>query len=131
MTNNRLIQYFTLLIYFMSSEAEKLLFGPYILSFWSNLFYPHISNHHMALNLNKQLASHFFYQCLLNCPSNCDQILEHTVIANSKPKKVVFLNRIAMELPLCIVVVDHEDNEMIAYNRQCLHAYYGALRLFK
>lgn len=30
---------------------------------------------------------------------------------------------------MCTVAVDHEDNDLISYNRQCLHAYYASIRL--
>ncbi len=43
--------------------------------------------------------------------------------------KVVFTNRIAKELPMCTVAVDHEDSDLISYNRQCLHPYYATIRL--
>ena len=33
------------------------------------------------------------------------------------------------ELPVCTVAVDHEDCDLISYNRQCLHPYYASIRL--
>jgi len=139
-TSNRLIQYFTLLIYCMCSREEKKLFVTYnqtIDKFWQ-LYYPHIGNNHVYTNLNKQLAVHFFYQALLNCNENLDYLLAHTIesipytSANQEIKtrlKVTFTNRIARELPICTVAVDHEDCDLISYNRQCLHPYYATIRI--
>jgi hypothetical protein len=43
--------------------------------------------------------------------------------------KLHFKNRIARELPICTVSVDHEDGDLISFNRQCLHVYYATIRL--
>ena len=52
-----------------------------------------------------------------------------TSSVNPPHTKLVFTNRIAKELPLCTVVVDHEDGDLVSYNRQTLHAYYATLRV--
>lgn len=138
--SNHLIQYFTLLIYFMCSPDEKRLFVSYnqtIEKFWSKIYYPSIANNHVCSNLNKQVAVHFFYHCLNQCTENLDYICQYTVVnsqtgtrsAQQTKPKIVFTSRIAKELPMCTVVVDHEDGDLISYNRQCLHPYYASLRL--
>ena len=139
-TSNRLIQYFTFLIYCMCTREEKALFVTYnqaIDKFWS-IYFPNIANNHVYTNLNKQVAVHFFYQSLVNCPENASYILSHTIVnstaqssadAQSTKSKVVFTNKIARELPMCTVAVDHEDGDLISYNRQCLHPYYASIRL--
>ena len=105
--------------------------------FWK-LYYPHIANNHVYTNLNKQLAVHFFYQTLLNCQDNLDYLLTHNIesipytSSNQEAKtrlKVTFTNRILRELPVCTVAVDHDDCDLITYNRQCLHPYYATIRL--
>lgn len=112
--NNRLVQYFTFLIYCMISNDEKILFKSYINDFW-NMFFSSISNIHTVNNINKQAALHFFYHTLNGCQENIATLL-------SKQK-------IEKELPLVTVAVDHEDSELISYNRNCLHPYYASLRL--
>ncbi len=138
----------------MSSPDEKKLFTSYnstIDKFWSKVYYPNIANNHVCINLNKQVAVHFFYQALIGCPENVTYILDNknvctnelttteTLANTSTPAtsgstsksvfRVVFTNRIAKELPMCTVAVDHEDNDLISYNRQCLHPYYATIRL--
>jgi ubiquitin carboxyl-terminal hydrolase 34 len=112
--NSRLVQYFTLLTYFMVGEQEKLLFKPYIEPFWS-LFHPAISNVHTVSNLNKQAALHFFYHAISNCDENVNLILSSA--------------KVERELPMVTIAVDHEDTELIQYNRNCLHVYYGVIRI--
>lgn len=146
-TSNRLVQYFTFLIYCMSSRAEKRLFSQYqqtMDKFWTNVYYPHIANNHVCVNLNKQVAVHFFFQALLNCEENVAHVLQTKLVSldqtsgcvgNNSTKasvnvaagigsdagpvrtKLVFVNRIARELPMCTVAVDHEDTDLISYNR--------------
>ncbi len=155
-TTNHLVQYFTVLIYFMCGKEEKQLFTSYNQTcdkFWSLIYYPHIANNHVFTNLNKQVAVHFFYQTLLNCAENLAYILACTnnnnnnkndenistdihpttssniMHQNNKTSKLMFTNRIARELPMCTVAVDHEDGDLISYNRQCLHPYYASIRL--
>ena len=126
----------------MYSNDEKKLFSTYkqtMDKFWSHVYYPHIANNHVCMNLNKQVIVHFFYQTILNCNENIEHILEHTTVntdtngtdsdSSYGKTKVVFTNRIAKELPMCTVAVDHEDNDLISYNRQCLHPYYASIRL--
>ncbi len=140
---SRLVQYFTLLIYCMASPDEKRLFRSYnntIDHFWTKFFYPHVSNTHTYINLNKQVATHFFYQAVIGCRETLDYILSHRVETTEQAdpsrsgqfftsERVVFTNRIAKELPMVTVVVDHEDADLISYNKQCLHAYYATLRV--
>lgn len=142
---NRLVQYFTFLTYCMSSNDEKRLFSTYnqtMDKFWSLVYYPYIANNHVCMNLNKQVAVHFFYQALLNCNENIEHILEQTTVSidtdsstntsdltTMTKTKVVFTNKISRELPMCTVAVDHEDNDLISYNRQCLHPYYATIRI--
>lgn len=158
---SRLMQYFIFLTYSMTSNDEKELFFPFIDSFWS-LFHSCMANHHMAGNLNKFMASHFFYHAILDCELNLDYILRTRMEEVSEEdddfededdqeveeiqesstettdrrastnvghvKRAVFESVITRELPLCTVVVDHEDSELISYNKNCLHAYYATIR---
>jgi ubiquitin carboxyl-terminal hydrolase 34 len=112
--NSRLVQYFTLLTYFMIGKSEKQLFMGHIDAFWS-LFHPTISNVHTISNLNKQAALHFFYHSINDCTDNINWILSSM--------------RVERELPMVTIAVDHEDNELIQYNRNCLHVYYGVIRI--
>jgi nitrite reductase/ring-hydroxylating ferredoxin subunit len=157
-SGSRLVQLFTLLIYCMASGDEKrLLLTATTTSitasqnsqtaldhFWSKFFFPHVCNAHTAANLNKQVATHFLYQALLGSPQTLDYILAtageqsaDAIISSSSSSSssstagagTVFTHRIARELPMVTVVVDHEDGELVAYNKQCLHAYYATLRI--
>ena len=124
----------------MCGKEEKRLFTAHehaIDKFWSSLFYPTIANNHTFTNVNKQVAVHFFYQTMLNCTENQNYILSQSEMSNgggetsstSVCTKMQFTNCIAKELPMCTVAVDHEDGELISYNRQCLHPYYATIRL--
>jgi hypothetical protein len=122
-TSNRLIQYFTFLIYCMTSRQEKQLFTSHeraIDKFWT-LYYPHIANEHVYTNLNKQVAVHFLYQTVVNCPQNVEYLFSTSSSSSS--------SSIVRELAICTVAVDHEDCDLISYNRQCLHPYYATMRL--
>jgi hypothetical protein len=132
----------------MASADEKRLFRSFnntIDHFWSKFFFPHVSNSHTCINLNKQVATHFFYQAIVGCRETLDYILTSRVESSESTttttttssssslagnnERVVFTNRIAKELPMVTVVVDHEDADLISYNKQCLHAYYATLRI--
>ncbi|CAF0722648.1 unnamed protein product [Brachionus calyciflorus] len=130
--STNLIQYFTLLIYFMIDREQKKLFTQdetnSLEIFWEKIFYPHIANNHVTNNLNKQVMIHFLYHVINECSENLDFITSHDTVGDDEDK-IEFKNRIAKEFPLCTVVVDHEDGELISYNRQCLHPYYASLRL--
>ncbi|RNA20513.1 ubiquitin carboxyl-terminal hydrolase 34 [Brachionus plicatilis] len=118
-----LIQYFTLLIYLLVGNEQKRLVVHHdaLQLFWDNIFFKHMANSHVTTNLNKQVMIHFVYHCL----NGCVQVLDYvTRCADGK-----FEMGMARELPLCTVIVDHEDAELVSYNKQCLQPFYGAIRL--
>jgi hypothetical protein len=37
--------------------------------------------------------------------------------------------KVERELPMVTIAVDHEDTELIQLNQNCLHVYYGVIRI--
>lgn len=118
-----LIQYFTLLIYLLLGNEQKrlVIHNDALQLFWDNIFFKHMASSHVSSNLNKQVMIHFVYHCL----NGCVQVLDY--VTRSEEGK--FELGMARELPLCTVIVDHEDAELVGYNKQCLQPFYGAIRL--
>ncbi|ELU04220.1 hypothetical protein CAPTEDRAFT_219867 [Capitella teleta] len=58
---------------------------------------------------------HFWYQACVDCPDNVKMIVSNALIT----KNIAFN----------YILADHEDQEVITFNRQMLPAYYGILRM--
>ena len=122
--STNLIQYFTLIIYFLiGSEQKRLCIENNALEiFWQQVYFKHMANNHVTTNLNKQLMSHFVYHCL----NECSPVLDYLTECNDEDN---FVHNMAKEMPMCTVVIDHEDADLINYNKQCLHPFYASIRL--
>ncbi|XP_072159450.1 LOW QUALITY PROTEIN: ubiquitin carboxyl-terminal hydrolase 34 [Bemisia tabaci] len=111
---SKLVAYFSLLQYFTISQTEKLMFGPYFLDLW-NVFHPKLSEPAIPILHNKQILLNYWYHVLQDCPENVQLILQ-----NQNVVKNIAFN---------YILADHEDQEILLFNRIMLPAYYGILKL--
>ncbi|QQP55436.1 Ubiquitin carboxylterminal hydrolase 34like [Caligus rogercresseyi] len=110
----KLVAYFQTMSHFLLSRTEKLMFEPHFLNLWQ-LFHPKLSEPSIPIHHNKQALLNFWYNLCLDCSENVRMIL-----ANSNVTKNIAFN---------YILADHEDTEVINFNRIMLPTYYGLLRL--
>ncbi|XP_066257421.1 ubiquitin carboxyl-terminal hydrolase puf [Euwallacea similis] len=110
----KLTTYFALLMYCCISRTEKLMFGQYFLQLW-HLFHPKLSEPSIPAYHNKQALLAFWNHVCTDCPENVQLML-----ANAHVTKNIAFN---------YILADHDDQEIVLYNRAMLPAYYGILRM--
>ncbi|CAB3381441.1 Hypothetical predicted protein [Cloeon dipterum] len=106
--------FFALITHFATSRTEKLMFGQYFSDLW-HIFHPKLSEPAISINHNKQTLLLFWYHVLTDCPENVTLILQDTAVV----KNIAFN----------YILADHEDQELLLFNRHMLPPYYGILRL--
>jgi len=87
---------------------------PYFVDLW-NLFQPKLSEPPIAVNHNKQALLVFWHQACIDCPENV------RCIVNSP--------QVIKNIAFNYILADHEDQEVVYFNRSMLPQYYGLLRL--
>ncbi|XP_078001097.1 ubiquitin carboxyl-terminal hydrolase 34-like isoform X2 [Glandiceps talaboti] len=110
----KLVSYFALMSYCLVSRTEKLMFSPYFTDLW-NLFQPKLSEPAISTNHNKQALLLFWYNVCCDCPENVKLIIENPTVTRN--------------IAFNYILADHDDQEVIMFNRVMLPAYYGLLRL--
>ncbi|KAI1295519.1 Ubiquitin carboxyl-terminal hydrolase 34 [Halotydeus destructor] len=110
----KLVSYFAVMIYCLVNKSEKLLLVNYFMDLW-HLFQPKLSEPPIAINQNKQALLTFWYQACTDCPENV-----RCIISNPQVMKNIAFN---------YILADHEDQDVIMFNRLMLPSYYGILRL--
>ncbi|XP_055381002.1 ubiquitin carboxyl-terminal hydrolase puf [Condylostylus longicornis] len=110
----KLTAYFTLLTYCMVTKVEKLMLGPYMRALW-DLFHPRLSEPSVPAHHNKHALLAFWHHAITDCPENAQ------IVANCP--------EITRNIAFNYILADHDDSEIVAYNRAMLPAYYGLLRL--
>ncbi|XP_030376197.1 ubiquitin carboxyl-terminal hydrolase puf [Scaptodrosophila lebanonensis] len=110
----KLTAYFNLLSYCMVSKTEKLMIGSFMRSLWE-LFHPRLSEPSVPAHHNKHALLTFWHHSLVDCPENA------TLVANCP--------EITRNIAFNYILADHDDSEIVTYNRSMLPAYYGLLRL--
>uniref|UniRef100_A0AAR5QD97 ubiquitinyl hydrolase 1 n=1 Tax=Dendroctonus ponderosae TaxID=77166 RepID=A0AAR5QD97_DENPD len=110
----KLTTYFALLMYCCISRTEKLMFGQYFLQLW-HLFHPKLSEPSIPAYHNKQALLAFWNHVCTDCPDNVQLML-----SNAHVTKNIAFN---------YILADHDDQEIVLYNRAMLPAYYGILRM--
>ncbi|XP_050316350.1 ubiquitin carboxyl-terminal hydrolase 34 isoform X2 [Anthonomus grandis grandis] len=110
----KLTTYFALLMYCCISRTEKLMFGQYFIQLW-HLFHPKLSEPSIPAYHNKQALLAFWNHVCTDCPENVQLML-----ANAHVTKNIAFN---------YILADHDDQEIVLYNRAMLPAYYGLLRM--
>uniref|UniRef100_A0A8C7W9I2 Ubiquitin carboxyl-terminal hydrolase 34 n=1 Tax=Oncorhynchus mykiss TaxID=8022 RepID=A0A8C7W9I2_ONCMY len=110
----KLVQYFSFMTYCLISKTEKLMFSGYFMDLW-NLFQPKLSEPAIATNHNKQALLSFWYNVCMECPENVRLVVQNPVVT----KNIAFN----------YILADHDDQEVVLFNRGMLPAYYGILRM--
>lgn len=110
----KLVPYFSFMTYCLISKTEKLMFSTYFMDLW-NLFQPKLSEPAIATNHNKQALLSFWYNVCVDCPENVRLIVQNPVVT----KNIAFN----------YILADHDDQDVVLFNRGMLPAYYGILRM--
>ncbi|CAK1552279.1 unnamed protein product [Leptosia nina] len=110
----KLTAYFGVMSYCVVSRVEKLMFGQYFMDLW-DLYHPGISEPSVAVHPNKQALITFWHTVSVDCPENVQLI-----VSNPRVIKHIAFN---------YILADHEDSDVVAYNRAMLPPYYALLRL--
>ncbi|XP_014226620.1 ubiquitin carboxyl-terminal hydrolase 34 isoform X1 [Trichogramma pretiosum] len=111
---SKLTSYFALMTYCVVSNQEKIMFGPYLNDLWT-LFHPKLSEPSIPVHHNKQALLLFWYHVSNDCPENISLILQNPHITRN--------------IAFNYILADHEDQDVVMFNRVMLPAYYGLLRL--
>ena len=82
---------------------------------WSFYFQPKLSEPAIATNHNKQALLSFWYNVCVDCPENIRLVVQNPVVT----KNIAFN----------YILADHDDQEVVLFNRGMLPAYYGILRM--
>jgi ubiquitin carboxyl-terminal hydrolase 34 len=112
----RLVQYLSVLIHFTRYTPEKLLLAEhdYLHALCSLISHTKLMEDHTSTNGGKLLIFIFLQQLTH----------EKLVLANILNCEDDF----KQQLPMCLIIVDHEDQELILYNRLFLFLYYNILK---
>ncbi|XP_041468588.1 ubiquitin carboxyl-terminal hydrolase 34-like isoform X2 [Lytechinus variegatus] len=111
---SKLVAYFAVLNHCLISRAEKRMFSAHFMDLW-NLYQPKLSEPPISCNHNKQALLQFWYNACVDYPDNVELIItNHTVMKH---------------IPYNYILADHDDQEVVVFNRIMLPAYYGLLRL--
>ncbi|XP_072930018.1 ubiquitin carboxyl-terminal hydrolase puf isoform X2 [Epargyreus clarus] len=110
----KLTAYFGVMSYCVVGRGEKLLFGAYFNDLW-DLYHPGISEPSVAVHPNKQALLTFWHAVSVDCPENVQ-------IAINNP-------RVNKHFAFNYILADHDDGEVVSYNRAMLPPYYALLRL--
>lgn len=76
---------------------------------------PKLSEPAIATNHNKQALLTFWYNMCVDCPENVRLVVQNPVVT----KNIAFN----------YILADHDDQEVVLFNRSMLPAYYGILRM--
>lgn len=90
------------------------MFNKYFLDLW-NLFQPKLCEPQISMHHNKQALLFFWYQVCMDCPENIKSI-----VSNSNVCKQIAYN---------YILADHDDQDVVMFNRIMLPSYYGLLRM--
>lgn len=114
----RLVQYLSVLIHFTRYTPEKCLLSDneYLHSLCTLISHPKITEDHTINNGNKLLIFILLQQL----------ITEKGFLTNI----LNYEHDFKQQLPMCLIIVDHEDQELILYNRLFLFIYYNILKQF-
>ncbi|KAL5008333.1 hypothetical protein ScPMuIL_013914 [Solemya velum] len=111
---SKLMCYFAVMSYCLISKTEKLMFSQYFTDLWQ-LFHPKLLEPQISMHQNKQALLMFWYHVCQDCPENIKLI-----VTNPHVCKNVAFN---------YILADHDDQEVVLFNRTMLPAYYGLLRM--
>ncbi|XP_072031378.1 LOW QUALITY PROTEIN: ubiquitin carboxyl-terminal hydrolase 34-like [Amphiura filiformis] len=110
----KLVAFFSVLSHCLISRQEKRMFTHFFMDLW-NLYQPKLSEPPIACNHNKQALLQFWYNACVDYPDNIELIVSNPTVAK--------------HIPYNYILADHDDQEVVMFNRVMLPAYYGLLRL--
>ncbi|XP_038075535.1 ubiquitin carboxyl-terminal hydrolase 34-like isoform X2 [Patiria miniata] len=110
----KLVAYFSVLSHCIISKIEKRMFSQFFMDLW-NLYQPKLSEPPLACNHNKQALLQFWYNACVDVPENVELIISNPTVVK--------------HIPYNYILADHDDQEVVMFNRIMLPAYYGLLRL--
>jgi ubiquitin carboxyl-terminal hydrolase 34 len=110
----KLTSYFIVMSYCLISQRQKLLLVPYFNDLW-NLFQPKLSEPAISIHHNKQALLMFWFMACQDCPENVKCIVQNPHVT----KNIAFN----------YILADHDDQEVVFFNKMMLPNYYGLLRL--
>ncbi|XP_022096710.1 ubiquitin carboxyl-terminal hydrolase 34-like [Acanthaster planci] len=110
----KLVAYFSVLSHCIVSKIEKRMFSQFFMDLW-NLYQPKLSEPPIACNHNKQALLQFWYNACVDVPENVELIISNPTVVK--------------HIPYNYILADHDDQEVVMFNRIMLPAYYGLLRL--
>jgi len=111
---SKLVSYFQVLTHLLLGKTEKLLLGNYLQDLWL-LFHPKLSEPSIPVHPNKQALLQFWYTAMSDCKDNVQLVLSNPQVVRN--------------LAFNYILADHEDSEVVAFNRSMLPIYYGLLRM--
>ncbi|OTF76682.1 hypothetical protein BLA29_001605 [Euroglyphus maynei] len=110
----RLTNYFFVLTYLMINTKQKRLFIAHFNDFWM-LFQTKLSEPAIPIHQNKQAFLMFLYVACHECKDSIKCIVQNPHVY----KKIAFN----------YILADHEDQEVVMFNKNMLPYYYGLLKL--
>nr|XP_027200113.1 ubiquitin carboxyl-terminal hydrolase 34-like [Dermatophagoides pteronyssinus] len=110
----KLTNYFYVLTYLMINTKQKRLFITYFNDFWI-LFQTKLSEPAIPIHQNKQAFLMFLYVSCNECKDSIKLIVQ-----NANVYKKIALN---------YILADHDDQEVVMFNKNMLPYYYGLLRV--
>ncbi len=112
--SGKLVAYLQTLSHCLLTKTEKRMLEPHFINLWQ-LFHPKLSEPSIPVNHNKQALLNLWYALCVDCPENVRLILQNPHVT----KNIAFN----------YILADHDDTEVINFNRVMLPAYYGLLRM--
>lgn len=110
----KLTNYFYVLTYLMINTENKIIFVTHFNDFWS-LFQSKLSEPPIAIHHNKQAFIMFWYIACQECNEAVKCIVQNAYIY----KKIAFN----------YILADHEDQDVVLFNKNMLPYYYALLRI--
>jgi ubiquitin carboxyl-terminal hydrolase 34 len=110
----KLVSYFQTMSHFLLTKTEKRMFEPHFMNLWQ-LFHPKLSEPAIPVHHNKQALLNFWQTLCVDCPENV-----RLVLRNPHVTKNIAYN---------YILADHEDADVVNFNRVMLPTYYGLLRM--
>ncbi len=112
--SGKLVAYLQTMSHCLLTKTEKRKLEPHFLNLWQ-LFHPKLSEPSIPVHHNKQALLNLWYALCVDCPENVRLILNNPHVT----KNIAFN----------YILADHDEADVINFNRVMLPAYYGLLRM--
>ena len=113
-STGKLGAYFQTLNHCLLTKSERLMLEPHFDNLW-NLFHPKLSEPSIPVHHNKLVLLSCWYNLCVDCPENI-----RLIVNNPQVVKNIAFN---------YILADHEDTDVVNFNRAMLPTYYGLLRV--